>query len=104
MTYKNIEGKENLNLTWLVIATFMSVVFLVVVFIILNEYNIASREEVLRGQMRIEQPVMLRLTLAREDSLLTSYGVVDSANAVYRIPISRAMELIAAQADNSGSQ
>ena len=100
MTGKNINGDVNLGMRWLLIATFASVVFLVVIFIILNEYNVASREEVLSGQIDTKRPAMLRQTWAREDSLLTSYGVVDSANAIYRIPINRAMELIATQADN----
>lgn len=104
MTDKNIDGKENFNTKWSVIVTFVSMVLLVVIFIIINEYNVAAREEVLRKQMRIEQPLMLRLARIREDSLLTSYGMVDSANAVYRIPIDRAMELIATQMDNSRSR
>lgn len=100
---KNTFG-ENSKTKWLVIAVFISVIFLVVIFIFLNEYNIASREEVTREQKQFTQPAMLSKMRAREDSLLTTYGVIDSTAGVYRIPVNRAMELIAEQTDNLGNE
>ena len=100
MITKKTDRGVNRNSKWLVVATFLSVVVLIKIIIILSEYNLASREETLMNQVKISQPVILRQTQAREDSLLTSYEMVDSAEAIYRIPISRAMELIAAEGDN----
>lgn len=100
MIDKNKNSNTNPNLKWLVIATFVSVVILILSFIIINECNVASQEEVLSAQINTKQPAMLQQDRTREDSLLTSYEVLDSAQAIYRIPINRAMELIAAGGDN----
>jgi len=70
-------------------------VFLVVVFFLLNSYFLASRENIRYEQVLQPGSEELQQLRERENEILHSYGVVDSANDQYRIPIERAMKLLA---------
>lgn len=72
--------------------------FLVVAFIVLNSFFIQSRESLMYQQVLKPQSEKLQALHEREAETLYSYGVVDSANNIYRIPIDRAMQLEAEEA------
>ncbi len=85
----------------------LATVLLIVVFLVaLNEYFIAVREDIVEEQVLRPESKALRELRSREDSLLSSYQLVDSANQTYRIPIERAMEVVAAESwkAEAGSQ
>jgi len=71
------------------------VVFLIVAFFILNSFFIKAKEDLVYE--RVLKPGNPKLTELRkqENQVLHSYGVVDSSKGIYRIPIDRAMNLIA---------
>jgi hypothetical protein len=48
------------------------------------------------------QQSVLRTTDMQAEEKLTQYGVVDAANGVYRIPIERAIEILAAESRERG--
>lgn len=72
---------------------------LIVAFaVVLNEYFIVVTEETVYEQQLRPESASLRDVRAKETELLTSYGIVDTTAGVYRIPIDRAMELMANEA------
>lgn len=77
----------------------VAVVVLVVLFVVwLDDYFVHTREE-LTYEMSLKPVSPERLELeARDDSLLSTYGVTaDTAEVTYRIPIEAAMKLVAAE-------
>ena len=75
------------------------VTLLIIAFaVVLNEYFISVTEEITYEQQLAPESPVLRDLRARETEQLHSYGIVDSAAGTYRIPIERAMELMAGEA------
>ena len=102
------EGYEtsDVNVTK-VVAVGMVVVIVVLLFlVILNEYFIQVKEELVSEQVLTRESATLRDIRAREAEILNAYGVIDQKAGVYRIPIERAMEVYADEAfrqrQNSG--
>jgi hypothetical protein len=48
-------------------------------------------------RLLVQEPVNLEKFHARENDLLTTYGVVDQATGAYRIPIDKAKDLVVAR-------
>ena len=72
-----------------------SVVIVALLVVAAKELFVSMREEIVyEAALKPESP-QLRELRARETERLTTYGVVDSAQGIYRIPIERAMELAA---------
>ena len=84
--------RRDINIKKVFYTGVFSVVFLVVIIILLNEYFIITKEDVVYQQTLYPESEKLLQLQAREDSLLNSYGVIDDVNDIYRIPIERAME------------
>lgn len=83
------------SLTKLSIITIVSVIVVVVVMLGINEFLLSTNEDLsYLTAPRPQNPELLELH-AQEDKLLNNYEVVDEAKGIYRIPIERAMELIA---------
>lgn len=93
--------KQDVNVTKLVIIGLAVVLFLVVSFVFLNEYFLYEKEIVVQEQVLSQPSVRLEDLRAVEDSLLTSYQLIDTTKQIYRIPIDRAMELMAAEGEPS---
>lgn len=89
--------KSDVNLKKVVIIGISITLFLVVAFIFLNEYFIYEREAIVQEQVLSQPSVKLEDLRAVEDSLLTSYELIDTTKQIYRIPIDRAIELMAAE-------
>ncbi len=64
----------------------------------INEMFILTREKMVDDVAMKPESSILRDVRAHEEQILTTYGVVDSAKNVYRIPIERAMQLMADEA------
>ncbi len=67
-------------------------VMLIAILVLLNEYFLAVKEEVVYEEVLKPESRSLMELRAREDSILTTYGVADSVKGLYRMPIDKAME------------
>jgi len=95
--------KKDVNITITVLGAVVIVVVIIVSVAFLNEYFLMVKEDVVYlATLAPESPELLELR-AVEDSILTSYGVnkSDSSGTVYRIPLEKAMELTAKEAQGN---
>lgn len=90
--------KSDVNVSYLIKLAISLVVVIVIVVVLLNEFFVVSREEIFDQVVLSPQSKALRELRAHEDEVLGSYGVVDAKKGVYRIPIDRAMKLVADEA------
>ena len=81
-----------------------SLVVLIVAIVALNEYFVSVQDSVREEQAAADTSVTLSELRLREDSLLTTQGVTDSVAGVYRIPIERAMEIMASKANRTDNR
>ena len=71
------------------------IAFLVVVILLLNDYFMASKEELVYNVYLKPESTEIRDIRALDIENLTTYKCLDEKNGVYRIPIERAMQLLA---------
>jgi hypothetical protein len=90
--------KQDVSVNKVILWGVMSILVVVVVIIWGLDYFTAVKEEIVRNQVLSPQSVALRELRAREAEELGSYKLLDSANGVYRVPIDRAMQLMADEA------
>lgn len=95
--------KRDTNVTKLVIIGVASVVFVIVSIVFLNELFLAEKERLVQEVVLSVESEELKLLRQREVEELTSYQAIDSVPGRYRIPIERAMELIAAESKKPNS-
>ena len=89
--------KSDTSIKSILIVTIATVLFIVVSVILLYDYFIATKEAVIYDQVLRPEAVELVELRKAEDSILTTYELIDTTNRTYRIPIQRAMELLAAE-------
>lgn len=96
----NSAGYEtrDVNLKGIFLIAALVIVVIVVILILLNEFFLMSKEELVQEQVLAPESVALRELRVHEDEVLGSYGVVDKEKAIYRVPIQRAMKLVADEA------
>ncbi len=80
------------------IVSLVSVFVIVVAIVALQNYYVATQEALTEELVLRPESSALRELRARETSELSSYGVIDQEKGVYRIPIERAMKLLAEEA------
>lgn len=90
--------KRDINPTKVFLAGLAGVVVIVIVVIFIINYFTATREEIIYEEVLKPESAALRELHAREEEELNSYAVLDAKKGVYRIPIKRAMELMAEEA------
>jgi hypothetical protein len=90
--------KRDVNVRGIVTGMIIGVLVIVVSLIGLNQLYVLTREEVVKENVLSQMDPRLRELRARDTRILTTYGVVDKARGLYRIPIDRAMELMAEEA------
>ena len=74
------------------------IVLLIISLIFIDDYFIYKKEQMYREMvLEPENPKLLNLR-AKEDRILNSYGLADSATAEYHMPIDSAMKQAAAEA------
>lgn len=84
--------------------TIITIATLVVLIILVFEYFNASKESRIYSAVAKPEAISLREVRAREAEILGSYKAVDSKKGVYRIPVGRAMELVAEEARTGKKQ
>ncbi len=67
------------------------------VIVLFQFFTLQSQEDIYNAQLAPPSAALLDLR-AKEDEVLNSYAVVDSTKDIYRIPIERAMKLVADEA------
>jgi hypothetical protein len=86
--------KKDANVRVITLTAIVSVAVVIVTIIGLDSFFTATQEEIYQEQVLRTLPVDLIALRQIEDSVLTSYELLDSQNQSYRIPIARAMELL----------
>jgi hypothetical protein len=91
------DGYEKRDVNALKVAAFgiTATLVLILVIVLLMNYFTLLREKVVYDEVLRPESVPLRELRVRETEELNSYAVIDAAKGVYRIPIERAMELMA---------
>lgn len=90
--------KRDVDVKKSVIIAASIVLFIVISLIFVNEFFLIEKEDMVYQQQLAVPSITLEELRAHEDTVLTSYGVLDKETGVYRIPLSRAMELVASEA------
>ncbi|MBD3299204.1 MAG: hypothetical protein GF341_11150 [candidate division Zixibacteria bacterium] len=90
--------KGDVNVGRMLVFTAIAIVFTLLVVVFMNEFFVFEKERVIQEMVLSPESKELRELRAREDRELHSYAVIDTANGVYRIPIERAMQLMADEA------
>ncbi len=85
--------KSDVNIAKLSIVGLAIIAFIVVSLLVMNEYFLIEKEAVIYSEVLQPKSVSLEELRAREDKVLTSYLLTDSAKQAYSIPIDNAMEL-----------
>ncbi len=81
-----------------VIGAIVVVLFIGVFLVILNEYFLSVKEEIVYETVLKPESISLKELYLREDSVLTTYELTDTAKGIYRIPIDKALEIVAQEA------
>lgn len=90
--------KQDASVRSLVGVIVVSVIVLVIAVVILYDYFISVREEVVyENVLQPESPDLKKLHAA-EAEVLTSYRLLDSTKGTYQVPIDSAMALLAREA------
>jgi len=87
--------KKDVNILRVGIAALLAAIVVVTTVLVVKEAFIFESEDQIDAVVLKPQSVTLRELRATEDSELNSYAVIDSTTGTYRIPIDRAMELMA---------
>ena len=77
------------------------IILLVIAMYLTNQYFLATTHKQIADVLLTPPSASLEALHAHEDSVLTSYGVSDSTNKTYRIPISEAMKILADSAKST---
>jgi len=85
--------KKDTNVRKLTLFAFLTVMFVAVSAVVLNEYFVLTREGVYYEQVLKPVSEDYSMLQAREDSLLTTYELIDTTEQIYRIPVDSAMKL-----------
>ena len=89
--------KRDINVRVTALIGILTVVALAVSFVALDNYFTYVKETEYREMvLEVENRQLIELRL-REDSLLTTYELVDTADSRYRIPIEQAIEMLVTQ-------
>jgi hypothetical protein len=90
--------KSDVNVRKIVGFTLAVIAFLATVLILLNEYFLYSKEELVYETVLKPESVALRDLRAQEEEVLTTYRLLDASKGIYQIPVERAMKLLADEA------
>jgi len=101
-THKTTEDagyeKSDVNVAKVIIYGIFGIIFLVAVLIFTWDYFTSVKESLVEDMVLKPQSASIRELRARETEELTGYKLLDETRGVYRIPIERAMELMADEA------
>jgi len=87
--------ERDVNIGRIALIGIVCVILLALSLFFVDQYFIITKEKDIQEIILKPQSVTLREVRTREDEILNSYKLIDSAKGVYQIPISRAMEILA---------
>lgn len=90
--------RKDINVFKTIVATVVVVIVIVISIIFVDEIFTHTKERMIEQYVLKPESVQLRELRAEETEILTSYEVLDEEEERYRIPISRAMKLMAEEA------
>ena len=92
--------KKDVNAKMIIGVGLSSVLILIIIFVVLRDYfTVMETEAVYQAQLKPES-VTLNELRAEDEKILTTYKLIDAEKGVYRIPIERAMHLLAEEASD----
>lgn len=89
--------KRDVNVRMIGIIALLSVALIVFFVINLNDFFLSMHEKVVHEQVLSPLSDDLLKLRVEEEKILNSYALIDTVNMKYRIPLERAMELVAAE-------
>lgn len=89
---------RDVNLVKVLVYGTLGIIVLVVLVVFALDFFTAAREEAVYEAVLKPESVPLRELRTRETEELNSYAVLDAKKGAYRIPIERAMTLLAEEA------
>ena len=89
---------RDVNVTKIALYSLLTIAFLLVVVVFVVDYFNVVTEEVIEEVVLSPQSVELRELRTREAEELGSYKLLDADSGRYRIPIERALQLVAEDA------
>lgn len=95
--------KSDVKARNLFLASIIVIALIVVILVAMNEIFISSREKVVHEVVLSKKSAELRELRAREAEILGNYELLDPQTGRYRIPIERAMEVMAEEAFRENS-
>ena len=97
---KNSNGyeKRDASSPRIIISGVIGIVVVIAVIIFVNEIFTTTSEKMKQDIILAPQAVAIRELRARETEELNTYKLLDIQNGIYRIPINRAIELMADEA------
>ena len=90
--------KRDVNVTKIALFSLLTIVLLIIVVVFVVDYFNVVTEEITEEVVLSPQSVELRELRTREAEELGSYRLLDADSGRYRIPIDRAMQLLAEEA------
>jgi hypothetical protein len=87
--------KRDINVVMVIGLSVFLVAILVIILVFLMDYFVETKEEMVYEIQLKPESVDLKTLEAEDKEILNSYEVLDTEQGVYRIPIERAMELLA---------
>lgn len=86
--------KRDANVRWITIVAIVMIVLIIFFAVALNELFIVTKEEMIQKEvLEPQSPELLKLR-SWEDSVLSTYELIDTVNSYYRIPVDSAMSLL----------
>lgn len=90
--------RKDINVWMTLVSTVVVIVVIVASIIFVDEIFVHTKERMIEQYVLKPESIQLRDLRAQETEVLTTYEVLDKNKGVYRIPISRAMKLMADEA------
>ncbi len=89
--------KSDVGVNKILIYGVIGIMAVIAIIIFVVDYYVATKERLIYETVLKPESKELRELRAREDAVLNSYKVIDSAAGIYQIPIDRAIQLMAAE-------
>lgn len=93
--------KRDVNIVMVIGLSVFLVALLVIILVFLMDYFVETKEQMVYEAQLQPESVDLKQLETAEKKELTTYKVLDADRGVYRIPIERAMEILAKEASSA---
>ena len=96
--------KRDVSVVKLVLFGGSGIIVVIIILVLLNEFFLSASNRMVEEMVLKPQSAALRELRARETEELNSYKLLDAERGIYRVPIERAIELLADEAYRSRRQ